>query len=126
MGDEADARNKAKQLGDYLKALRLGLEMTLRDVEEATERAVSNAYLSQVENAKIAQPSPHVLHSLARVYGVSYESLMERAGYILRSAPRKEQAKHGRAATFAIENLTDDEERELLKYLSFIRSQRKT
>lgn len=124
MTDDADNKGKAKQLGDYLKSLRSGRQMTLRDVEEATERAVSNAYLSQVENGKIAQPSPHILHSLATVYGASYEGLMERAGYISPTTPRAEGVKHGRAATFAIENLTDEEERELIKYLSFIRSQK--
>ena len=126
MPDETDTRSNPEQLGVYLRTLRTGAKMTLRDVEEATNRAVSNAYLSQVENGKIAQPSPHVLHSLASVYGASYEGLMQRAGYISRSTSRRAQAKHGRAATNAIENLTDEEERELLKYLSYIRSTKKT
>jgi HTH-type transcriptional regulator, competence development regulator len=70
-------------------------------------------------------PSPHVLYSLALVYGVSYESLMQRAGYIVSSkTKRTASAKHGNAATYAIENLDADEERELLKYLAFYRSQR--
>lgn len=125
MPDENDGRRTAEALGDYLRSLRTGAQMTLRDVEEATDRAVSNAYLSQLENGKIAKPSPNVLHSLASVYRVSYDGLMERAGYISRATAHAAGAKHGRAATFAIENLTTDEERELLRYLSFIRSQRK-
>jgi hypothetical protein len=39
-------------------------------------------------------------------------------------ANRAAGAKHGSAATFAIENLDADEERELLKYLAYYRSTR--
>jgi transcriptional regulator with XRE-family HTH domain len=99
--------------------------MSLRHVEESTDKEVSNAYLSQLETGKISKPSPHVLHTLATVYGASYENLMERAGYIAPSgAARSPGAKHGRAATFSIENLTAEEEAELLKYLAWVRSQR--
>lgn len=124
MSDENQGRNRGEDLGIYLKSLRAGTTLTLRDVEEATGKEVSNAYLSQLENGKIAKPSPNVLHSLATVYRVPYAKLMERAGYISPTTPRANGVKHGRAATFAIENLTDDEEKELLKYLSFYRTQK--
>lgn len=124
MSDGSDNARRGELLGNYLKSLREG-RFTLRDVEDATGKEVSNAYLSQLENGKISKPSPNILHALAEVYGVSYSSLMERAGYISPVATRSDESKHGRAATFAIENLTPDEERELLKYLSFYRSQRK-
>jgi transcriptional regulator with XRE-family HTH domain len=39
--------------------------------------------LSQLENGKIRKPSPNVLHGLANVYAVPYETLMEKAGYLL-------------------------------------------
>jgi transcriptional regulator with XRE-family HTH domain len=93
--------------------------MTLRQVEEATNKEVSNAYLSQIENDKIKQPSPNVLHALAETYAISYEKLMEMAGYITTS--RSESEKHGRVATFAEHNLTPEEEMELIEYLKFIR-----
>lgn len=124
MSDEHETRKRGESLGVYLKALRAGTPFSLRDVEEATRREVSNAYLSQLENGKIAKPSPNVLHSLAAAYGVPYATLMERAGYISPNTPRNPSVKHGRAATFAIENLTDEEEKELLKYLSFYRTQK--
>jgi transcriptional regulator with XRE-family HTH domain len=125
MSDENTQQARTDSLGDYLKAIRLGLKMTLRDVERATDKEVSNAYLSQLETGKIENPSPHVLYTLAQVYGVSYESLMERAGYIAPSkANRIAGAKHGSAATYAIENLDAEEERELLKFLAYYRSTR--
>lgn len=124
MIEDTEHRARADALGAYLKSLRTGAEMTLRDVEEATGKEVSNAYLSQLETGKIAKPSPNILHSLATVYGASYENLMERAGYIAPGRERVAGEKHGRAATFSIENLSADEELELLKYLSWVRSQR--
>lgn len=123
MSDSHEPREHT--LGPYLKALRLGLRMTLRDVEEATGREVSNAYLSQLENGKIARPSPHVLHALSQVYEVSYATVMQRAGYVSPVETRTAGEHHGKkAATFAVENLTPDEEKALLEYLSFLRSRR--
>ena len=45
-------------LGQYLASIRADRKMTLREVEEATNKQVSNAYLSQIENNKIRKPSP--------------------------------------------------------------------
>ena len=109
------------ELGSLLADLRTAKGFSLREVEEATGQAVSNAYLSQLENGKIRKPSPHVLHSLAGVYAVPYETLMEKAGYLLPSES-SEDARHRRLAAFAIDDLTAEEEEELLKYLAFIRS----
>ena len=85
-----------------------------------TGKAVSNAYLSQLENGRIKKPSPNVLHSLAKVYAVPYEALMEKAGYLLPSEDSGGRRK--RLAAFAIDDLTAEEEEELLKYLAFLRS----
>jgi transcriptional regulator with XRE-family HTH domain len=93
--------------------------LSLRRVEEVTRNAVSNAYLSQLENGKIRKPSPNVLHSLAAVYAVPYETLMEKAGYL----PSSGAGSAGRKlAAFAIDDVTAAEEEQLLKYLAFLRS----
>jgi HTH-type transcriptional regulator, competence development regulator len=113
----------ASALGTLLSDLRAAKSLSLREVEDATGRAVSNAYLSQLEKGKIRKPSPNVLHHLAAVYGVPYESLMEKAGYLL---PRSEPGRRRRLAAFAIDDLTAEEEEELLKYLAFLRSRRPT
>ena len=109
-------------LGQYLASIRADRKMTLREVEEATEKGVSNAYLSQIENDKIRKPSPNVLHSLAEIYAISFENLMVRAGYLMPSSERADDDRHGRVATFAEHNLTEEEESELLRFLQFIRS----
>jgi len=98
--------------------------MSLRKVEEVTQKEVSNAYLSQLETGKIEKPSPHILLALSSAYEVPYENLMQRAGYLVSSSSRRDDEKHGKAATNSIDNLTRDEEAELLRYLSFYRSSR--
>jgi HTH-type transcriptional regulator, competence development regulator len=111
------------ELGGLLADLRTAKGFTLRQVEEATDNAVSNAYLSQLEKGKVQKPSPNVLHSLAEVYAVPYESLMEKAGYLLPSGSGG-GGRRRRLAAFAIDDLTAEEEEELLKYLAFIRSRK--
>lgn len=114
-------------LGTYLASLRGMKKMTLREVEEATNKEVSNAYLSQLENDKITKPAPSVLHALAIAYGQPYEKLMEKAGYLPATSAAsalRGGKRHGRAATFANENLTDEEEEKLIEYLAFLRSKR--
>jgi transcriptional regulator with XRE-family HTH domain len=106
-------------LGGVLADLRKAKGLSLREVQEATNGAVSNAYLSQLEHQKIKKPSPNVLRSLAKVYGVPYETLMERAGYLMPETDAQDGRR--RLAVLAIDDLTAEEEEELLKYLAFLR-----
>ena len=112
-------------LGQYLAAVRDDRGLSLREVEKATSKVVSNAYLSQIENDQIKKPSPNILHALAALYCVSYEDLMERAGFVTPTRSRSAHQRHGMIATFADQNLTEEEEAELVQYLSFMRSRRK-
>ncbi len=120
-----DDAAQTNTLGAFIRKARQDVSMSLREVEEATKKEVSNGYLSQLECGKITKPSPHVLHALSQALSVDYEALMQRAGYILPTARRAKGGKHGRAATFAIDNLTSDEESQLLEYLTFLRTKKK-
>ena len=111
-------------LGGLLADLRTTRGFTLRQVEEATGNAVSNAYLSQLEKGRVQKPSPHVLQRLAVVYAVPYESLMEKAGYLAPSNGEGAQRKHRRLSAVALDDLSPEEEVELLRYLAFIRSRK--
>ncbi len=113
-------KGQPSELGALLADLRTAKGLSLREVEEASGKAVSNAYLSQLEHGKIRKPSPNVLHSLAEVYVVPYEALMVKAGYLLPSD--NSGGRRQRLAAFAIDDLTAEEEEELLKYLAFLRS----
>ena len=113
-------------LGQHLARLRAAANLKLREVEEKSDGEISNAYLSQLENDKIKKPDPSFLHTMAEIYETSYEDLMQRAGYLPpppKSATGKRQAQ---AATFAIKNLTPDEEKALIEYLAFIRKQKRS
>jgi transcriptional regulator with XRE-family HTH domain len=111
---------RPSELGAVLSDLRRARRLSLREVEEAAGKAVSNAYLSQLENGRIGKPSPNVLFSLAEVYGVPYDALMEKAGYLLPGEHGSGSRK--RLKAFAIDDLTAEEEEELLRYLAFLRS----
>ena len=114
-----------KELGVFLAAERAKKQMSLREVEEATDKTVSNAYLSQLENGKISQPSPLILYRLASIYGCQYEKVMEKAGYLPAALRKDASNKHGRAATHSIDNLSAEEEKELMNYLRYMRTTRK-
>ena len=116
---------KGLTLGHYLATVRKDRGLSLRDVEKATEKTVSNAYLSQIENAQIKRPSPNILHAIAEVYDLSYDDLMERAGYAAHKKSRSALQARPRIATFSGQNLTEQEEAELVQYLSFMRSRRR-
>jgi transcriptional regulator with XRE-family HTH domain len=125
MAIESGRRSQEVSLGEYLARLRVAAGMSLRAVEEATDKEVSNAYLSQLEKGRIRKPSPNILHALARVYSVAYEGLMELAGYLTREPVAASTRRRGRAATFAIQNVTAEEEQALMDYLAFLRYKRK-
>jgi len=106
-------------LGNYLKRIRKQRILTLRAVEEKT--AISNAYLSQLENDKISSPSPTVLHKLAECYSISYERLMKLAGY-----PTSEEGQKPafRSSSDDID-LTPEEKEKVMEYIQFLRSRRR-
>jgi transcriptional regulator with XRE-family HTH domain len=121
-----DERSIVKtSLGQYLASIRNDRDLTLRQVEEATNKQVSNAYLSQIENEKIKKPSPNILHALAELYSISFEGLMDMAGYLTPTTKRADGERHGRAATFAEHHLTSEEEAELMRYLEFMRNRKR-
>ena len=111
---------RRSDFGRLLADLRMAKGLSLRRVEEVTRNTVSNSYLSQLESGKIHKPSPNVLRSLAAVYAVPYETLMEKAGYL----PLSDAGSAGerKLAAFAIDDVTAAEEEQLLKYLAFLRS----
>jgi transcriptional regulator with XRE-family HTH domain len=101
----SNRKHSQVELGGLLAHLRVAKGLSLRQV--------------QLEKGRIQKPSPHVLHSLAAVYAVPYETLMEKAGYLLPSEDGG--GRRRRLAAFAIDDLTAEEEEKLLEYLAFLR-----
>lgn len=104
------------KFNEFIQATRNRLGFTLRAVEEAT--GISNAYLSQLEQGKIKQPSPLILYKLSEVYNVPYSELFRLIGYPLPGAIENRAS----AMASRIGPLTNDEEDALLEYLEFLRS----
>ncbi|WDV94205.1 helix-turn-helix domain-containing protein [Brevibacillus parabrevis] len=67
------------EFGHYLKSLRKGKKLTIRQLEELTK--VSNSYISQMERGD-RRPSPNILKKLEGPLGIPYQELMVKAGYI--------------------------------------------
>jgi transcriptional regulator with XRE-family HTH domain len=109
-------------LAAVLRGARKRRGLTLREVEEKT--GVSNAYLSQVENGKIRQPSPAILHKLSDVYDVSYEDLLDSAGYPVPHGvvPRNTASNQ---PLNRLGRITKDEEVALAEYLQFLRGRKR-
>lgn len=122
------APEEPQKLGDYLNSIRSIRRMTLREVEEASGKTVSNAYLSQLEKNKISKPSPNILRSLAEVFVVPYDTLMEKAGYFPSGSVANDALRSAgesmRGQAFASANLTNEEEESLLEYLAFLRARK--
>src|SRR5437660_1067278 len=68
-GRDRAAIEPGAQLGDILKSARLRLGLTIRDVAEAEDIAVSAAFLSRVERNE-GLPSDELLLKLARRLGL--------------------------------------------------------
>lgn len=114
-------RHDPHSLSRFLRIARERKGLTLRAVEEAT--GISNAYLSQLEGGKIRQPSPIVLHKLSQLYGVSYATAMEYAGYPVPG--RSTEASEEPLFASRLGPITKEEEEALMEYLEFLRSRRK-
>jgi HTH-type transcriptional regulator, competence development regulator len=99
-------------LGETLKAARQRDGLTLKQVEEKIGH--SNAYLSMLENGKIKKPSADVLYKLSVVYKIELDVLLIAAGLI------KEHESIKNTIGYV---LTPEEERQLLSYLRFLRSE---
>ncbi|WP_042337771.1 helix-turn-helix domain-containing protein [Bacillus andreraoultii] len=75
----------SKEFGQYLRTLRKAKRLTIDEL--AAELGVSNAYISQIETGKKGIPSPELLKQFHMALDVTYEHLMEKAGYVDASLP---------------------------------------
>src|SRR3989442_15867452 len=99
------------KLAQELARIRRLRGISLRRVEKET--GISNAYLSQLENGKAENPSPHVLLQLAEYYDVPYESLMKAAGHLQSQKTTDQPHKNVSGVQAALMSTPlDDEEQE--------------
>lgn len=67
-------------IGEYLRSLREGQKLSLREV--AAKTGVSVSYITQIENGRRKAPGPEVLKRLAPAYNVPVRDLLRAAGYL--------------------------------------------
>lgn len=122
------AADDAVGMGAFLKDVRRARGLSLRAVEKATGGGVSNGYLSQLENGTIANPSATMLHKLAEAYALDYNTLLAHGGMAMSTATASDVAADGGSGQIATSrtqelfgDLTQEEERQLLQYLAFLR-----
>ena len=112
----------ASSFGSVLKRAREVRELSVVDAARAA--GISAAYLSKLESDAVKKPSPHVLHQLSEALTVPYAELMRLSGY---RVPGEAQEKGAEAVDLALfANLSDDEREELLEYLAWYRSRRRS
>lgn len=112
-------------LGTTLKSYRSLKKLTLKDVEN--QLGISNAYLSQLENDKVKQPSAHILYKLAKLYSVKLDTLLFAAG-IIDDDPAKKDTKNNKflkQVAFSSDDLTKEQRNMVLEYLEFLKSRNK-
>lgn len=114
-----ESNENKKTLGQFLKEMRSSKNYTLRFIEESTE--ISNAYLSQLENDKIKKPSANILYKLADLYKVPFESVLALAGIVENNDAKNKSFKE---YVFSKDNLTTEEEEELIRYLKYLREKK--
>jgi transcriptional regulator with XRE-family HTH domain len=112
----------AKTIGLTLRQAREVREMSAVDAARAA--GISPAYLSRLENDAVKKPSPPVLHQLSEALGLPYAELMRLSGYRVPEASTPGGNALVGAALFA--NLTEDEREELLEYLAWYRTRRRS
>jgi len=112
----------AASFGGVLKQAREVRELSATDAARAA--GISAAYLSKLENNAVKKPSPHVLHQLSEALTLPYAELMRLSGYPLPVETDPGSVETVGAALFS--DLTDDERDELLEYLAWYRTRRRT
>jgi transcriptional regulator with XRE-family HTH domain len=76
---------QAASLGDYLRATRQGLGLSLRGLAACC--GVNDATISRIENGAFHSPKPDTLASIARALDLPVDDVLERAGYPARELP---------------------------------------
>jgi transcriptional regulator with XRE-family HTH domain len=112
----------AESFGTVLRQAREVRELSSSDAARAA--GISAAYLSKLESDAVKKPSPHVLHQLSEALAIPYADLMRLSGYPIPDAEEGDAVPTVGAALFA--DLTDDERAELLEYLAWYRSRRRS
>ena len=105
-------------LSAFLKKKRTEKEMSMRKLAELAN--ISHTEVKRIEDGTRKQPSPQVLRAIAGALGISLDEIMMIAGYV-DDVPAEPIAV---AKISEIDELTDDEVKEVKKYIDYLKSKR--
>jgi len=112
----------APSIGSVLRQAREVRELSAVDAARAA--GISAAYLSKLENDAVKKPSPPVLLQLSEALAVPYADLMKLSGYHVPVASMTGPVATVSSALFA--DVTEEEREELLDYLAWYRTRRRS
>ena len=112
----------ARSIGTVLRQARK--VRALSAVEVARAAGISAAYLNKLENDAVKKPSPPVLLQVSEALAVPYVDLMRLSGYRVPGDEAAAPVETVGTALFA--DLTDDERDELLEYLAWYRTRKRS
>lgn len=78
-----------QRFGSYLKQIREEKGWSINQLAHASE--ISGSQISRIENGLRGIPKPQTLHKIADALEISYEELMNKAGYLQMDAIHDEQ-----------------------------------
>jgi transcriptional regulator with XRE-family HTH domain len=107
-----------RRLATILRDARLQRDMSLRDVERAT--GIRSGHLSQLETGTIAKPEAALLWTLADVYGLAFEELLRHAGH----STERGGGQSFTTALRALSELTEEERRDVLRFMADLKRRR--
>lgn len=110
-------------LGEFIKEKRNLKNWSQRDL--AAKSGVSNAEISRIESGKRKEPSSSVLKDIASALDVPVEDLLQQAGVISDSSTATTQSSFESSAYVSVDDLSEDEIEDVMKYIAFLKSQRK-
>ena len=122
-------------ISDYVAYIRDVRGYTLQEVEELVQTAINHnelpkhcsltrSYLSCLEAGKYREPSPFKLQSLAYVYHISYESLLQKAKYLKKTDGKQQQDIMFTLMLKEVQDMTPEEQQTVLEYIDFVKSKR--
>ena len=106
-------------LAAFISEKRAGRGFSLRKLAELSD--VSHTEIKRIEDGLRKQPSPAVLRSISVALGVSYEEIMEVAGYVLPTRAKPATSSRIKGA----DDLSSVEVAKVEEYIAFLKTQRK-
>ncbi|MEO7672980.1 MAG: helix-turn-helix transcriptional regulator [Pyrinomonadaceae bacterium] len=113
----------SKALADFVRKTRLANNLTTSDVERISEGAISDSYISRIENGHVANVSPDKLNALAKGLKISTEEIYRIARGLSPEGPK--ERLEILAETFDGQDLNDSDWAEIEAVLKILIDQKR-